>query len=771
MNKAIDRQNLLYYVLVRKSNVDDFVLQTQIKFNPSKDDFYAIDLASAFAKKLAIAYCGIPTVLLPGTLNTELGDLRRVQPSPNRWTTEADHQTIELNEDSLVEQDIEEAKKWFTKTIELLSQDPKYADRVRNNLDKDVRQLTLTFAYSCIQTSYYNSDQKIVWDEWLFLAWELLDVKFDFSEQPENDINSFKIAANLIASILICAGKPDIDCGSGVFSSKIADISENHQKEIESKLKFSALEAGDPLSLLFWSLQRAASGDILNEPIRTHLRNGVQQIYDRFLPESNINALYMFEFNKGMPECLFLSLINANLTVVEEIRIKQYRSLSLLVTNDSQKYEYTITDPRNGWLETLYALLGIIRNSESKRDFIFTQSKVDNPHEGYNSQLGKNFEDNLKKSWLRVKGELNSELKDKLQISRELGDPVAIYLDACWSIDKCKDNPEALISVCKFFNRQLSLMPRFNFYDGSFLKSLFDRINYELDRSMIIQKNNVDREAMMAMFTHKFRGPVDSINALANSNLNNVNSYRLFKDIGRTMNGLLDIFSFVSSQSEKLLPKLREDASGPHTLKHVVHKSLWLAIVQLLAKRNVDSMNMFYFNYAKREKRITDKTTFLSWRKDKAMRDVREAIRSTWEIDIGSYGNSEDLDNLLVWCKSKLMNIHVAGVRESDIHFSDSGSKESLLLVIMTEMLVNAIKHYEPASVTPLVLNWEVDSELVTFACSNPTSKDARTRGEGSGRGLKFLTLIAANVGGKFLPPLEGDDVCVTFSFSKLAFF
>lgn len=289
-----------------------------------------------------------------------------------------------------------------------------------------------------------------------------------------------------------------------------------------------------------------------------------------------------------------------------------------------------------------------------------------------------------------------------------------------------------------------------------------DRANQELELA------KTDLEDMMAMFAHKFRGPVDSI--IANAEHYTANRDHLFKDLGRTMNGLLDIFSFVSSHSEMLLPRLRKDNDGPHTLKHVVHKSLWLAIVQLLAKRNVDRMNMLYFNYAKREQRIPPGTTFSSWRKDKAMRDVREAIRSTWEIDIGGYGDFEDLDSLLVWCGSKFMNIQVIGVKESDIHFSDSGSKESLLLVILTEMLINAIKHYDPVSAVPLVLSWEADAELFTFACSNPTSSEARTRGEGSGRGLKFLALIATNVKGKFVPPSQNDEVRAAFSFPKFAF-
>lgn len=778
MNVAIDSEEFRHIILIRKDNVDYFVSQTENE---------KISLASHFAKKLAIAYCGIPTVLQPGIFNTELGRLRRAQPAHSRWNTKAGRQILELNESSLVEQNIDKAKIWFDKSIELFKKSPTNPSIRDQNLDTYVHGLTLNFVYACIETSYYNNDQKIVWDQWLFLAWELLNAKFNFSVSQEADIDNYKTAANIMASVLICAGKPDTThIADGLNYEVAAQICEKYKEEIENKLKFSAYEAGDTLSLLFLNLQRANSTDILSPPVRKNIAKCIQQIHDRFLPDSDVRTSFIFEFNKGMPKGLFLSLINANLVLVEKIRLKKYRAL-VLISENIQEHQYITIAPNIYWLEMLYALIGITKIFTCKIELIYSQSEMNDPHEGLNGERSREFEAQLADSWFRVKEELNSELKNRLHCARELliPDPVAIYIDTCWSIFDCKNDPDKVIEIFISFSERVDPMRTLNFYEESFLRGLVDRVNYESNSARLakaklddlnkyneeIEKKNrelnnakSELEDMMAMFAHKFRGPVDSIVSIANAEKNTA----LFKEIGRTMNGLLDIFSFVSSHSEKLLPKLREDTDGPHTLKHVVHKSLWLAIVQLMAKRNVDRMNMFYFNYAKREQRIPADTTFSSWRKNKAMRDVREAIRSTWELDIGSYGDSEDLDNLLVWCRSKLMNIQISGVKESDIHFSDSGTKESLLLVILTEMLVNAIKHYDPASVVPLVLSW--DAELATLICTNPTSEVARKRGEGSGRGLKFLTLIATNVEGKFIPPHEGDEVRVVFSFSKLVF-
>jgi hypothetical protein len=181
-------------------------------------------------------------------------------------------------------------------------------------------------------------------------------------------------------------------------------------------------------------------------------------------------------------------------------------------------------------------------------------------------------------------------------------------------------------------------------------------------------------------------------------------------------------------------------------------------------------MNMVYYNYALKEGRVPSETTYLKWRKEKEFRDIREAIRTTWELDIASYGNFSDLDGLAKWCSAKLANIKIAGVAGSTISFADSGTKESLLLVILTELFVNAIKHYDIKSSTPILLNWDSSDDATVLSCANPTSEDARKRGEGSGRGLKFLSLIARNVGGHFTPPGNDEIVLASFSFPKSVF-
>lgn len=289
--------------------------------------------------------------------------------------------------------------------------------------------------------------------------------------------------------------------------------------------------------------------------------------------------------------------------------------------------------------------------------------------------------------------------------------------------------------------------------------------NDEAVKENVKLKKDVERlKDLMSTFSHGLSGGVSSVIYAAEHGMDS----KLLSNIGRTLQGMLDITSLVSYAPEKLVLKLQEDNEGENTLMHVLHKALWRVCIDFVSKRNVDRMGKFYFNFAKREKLISADTTFLFWRQEKAMRDIRATIRAGWELDVNKYSAPEDFDDLLAWCKLNLMCIRVFGV-DSINRFSHAGVKESLLLVILTEMLFNAMKAYDTESTVPINLTW--DDTTATVKCTNPTSENARNRGEGSGRGLNFLSLIAENVGGEFVPPSWDDNEVVTsFSFSRKVF-
>jgi hypothetical protein len=272
-------------------------------------------------------------------------------------------------------------------------------------------------------------------------------------------------------------------------------------------------------------------------------------------------------------------------------------------------------------------------------------------------------------------------------------------------------------------------------------------------------------EEVMAMFAHEFRGPVDSIIFNAEHELHSP----LLANIGRTMNGLLEIFSYVSVDSEILRSRLANDSVGPATFGQVVRKSLWLALVQLLSPRRVEVMAYHYFAYAKRTGRITTEVNFKSWREEDEFIEVQKSLGSIWEIEVGCAAHMETSNAILDWCREHLFNVTLSGIDEMAIRFKAFGPKESVLLIFLTELFVNAIKHFDCDSADGLSVACHVNSGVFELSFCNPSNVSSRNRGRGSGRGHKFLRLIAGKLGGEFVPPdYSGNSVAVLRIPSRL---
>lgn len=255
-------------------------------------------------------------------------------------------------------------------------------------------------------------------------------------------------------------------------------------------------------------------------------------------------------------------------------------------------------------------------------------------------------------------------------------------------------------------------------------------------------------ENMMAMFAHKFRGPVDSI--LFNTSYQH--DERIYVDAARTMNGLLDIFSVVSTSPDKLLDSLKEDASGEGSPADVLLHSFKLVLVQLMSLRNRRRMSPHYLAYAKKQGDAPEDLRLSEWTREKSWQLLEESLQIRWEQDVGKMIITASLDMVNSWMTTHLLPISVEGFAESKTKFAQYGPKASLLTVIFTEVMVNAIKHASPAAVEPIALSWCEGDVETTFSCANPSSRESRTReaSKGSGRGHKFLSLIADHLRGSF---------------------
>lgn len=288
-------------------------------------------------------------------------------------------------------------------------------------------------------------------------------------------------------------------------------------------------------------------------------------------------------------------------------------------------------------------------------------------------------------------------------------------------------------------------------------------------RDKLIAKEQERREAienLMAMFSHKFRGPVDSI--LFNTEHRHDES--VYVDAARTMNGLLDVFGVVSTAPDRLASNLQNDTSGSGNPEGVLSHALHLALMQLLSARNRRRMSPHYLAYARRHEMVVESLRLSEWCRSDECEAMEAELQAKWESEVGSLGSKGSTNVLCAWMKNHIISVQVTGFSKSSVRFSDYGPTDSLLTVILTEILVNAIKHSEPGSLDSISITWTDDADKLHLSCTNPSTRDSRGResSKGSGRGHKFLDLIAKHLCGVFIPEVLNDKSTVALEIPAL---
>ena len=292
-------------------------------------------------------------------------------------------------------------------------------------------------------------------------------------------------------------------------------------------------------------------------------------------------------------------------------------------------------------------------------------------------------------------------------------------------------------------------------------QNLLKKKSEELElKNLELSKAQAELEDVMAMFAHKFRGPLDSI--IFNSE--HQHDERVYADAARTMNGLLDIFSYVSTSSEILAPKLRDDNSGADSPLAVFERSLKLAAMQLASVKSRQRMSPHYLNYAKKVGQAPAELTLSVWSDEEEWQEIERAYQSLWEDEIGQMFGTYALPELFAWFESHLMKFEIKGLAESTLTFLLHGPKASVLTVVLQELIVNAIKHYDTGSPMPIEVIWTESDKGITLDCLNPSTLGSRRRpnSKGSGRGHKFLGLIARNLHGTFTADVLSDATSVS---------
>jgi hypothetical protein len=263
-------------------------------------------------------------------------------------------------------------------------------------------------------------------------------------------------------------------------------------------------------------------------------------------------------------------------------------------------------------------------------------------------------------------------------------------------------------------------------------------------------------EDIIAMVAHKFRGTLQSIEY----NVEHDNVKKRSLDAVHTMRGLLNTLSIISISEDRLRNQLKQDMQGESTILFVLEKSLAMAISQLLTVYNTNKISQHYFAYAKRTGQISTTTTRKEW-KNNHYRLVQK-LQSEWENSFSKLLNKPSLDKIIAWTTERFFPVEIHGFTDTR-RFERYGAIESTLTIIMTEMILNAIKYYASAVRTPVQLHWYCDDKVYRFVCKNPSLKEEWRLDKGSGRGHSFLSLIAKKLGGDFPKPSFQDNYVAEF--------
>ncbi len=254
-------------------------------------------------------------------------------------------------------------------------------------------------------------------------------------------------------------------------------------------------------------------------------------------------------------------------------------------------------------------------------------------------------------------------------------------------------------------------------------------------------------ENLMAMFAHKFRGPVDSIIF----NTQHKHDERIYLDAARTMTGLLEVFSIVSTESETLVDSMKSDVGGGGSPEKAILRSLKLALMQLLTQRTIKRMSRHYWQHALRHRLIPDSTSFKDWNSQPHLSILEKEIQEKLEMEVSALSIEHGVEDIETWMRANLMATEIRVSDARCIRFSEYGRKEALLITIMTELFVNAIKHRDATSPHPLTIHWAEQEKAVVFKCTNPSNRESRSGlSRGSGRGHSFLKLLLEKMHGHF---------------------
>jgi len=285
-------------------------------------------------------------------------------------------------------------------------------------------------------------------------------------------------------------------------------------------------------------------------------------------------------------------------------------------------------------------------------------------------------------------------------------------------------------------------------------------VNRELEaKNRQLRQAQKELEETMSMFSHKFRGALDTI-IYNTTHENKVNLYTV--EAAQTMRGLLDIFSIISTDHEILKDKIKLDKQGNGRLSTVFIKTLDMIMLHLLSASGAEKIQQHYMAYAKSHALCGSDLSYKSWIEDCI--ELEQQLQVEWEQSFAHLlSESENLESRLTWLEERFFKLELSGFEETNIQFRTNGVTESFLMILLNEILVNAFKYYSSGTRQPVVLEWiERDGQQVLI-CRNPSVRSERTIIKGSRKGHAFLSTLARKTGSQFVKPQPQDEFVLEF--------
>jgi len=278
------------------------------------------------------------------------------------------------------------------------------------------------------------------------------------------------------------------------------------------------------------------------------------------------------------------------------------------------------------------------------------------------------------------------------------------------------------------------------------------------EKNKQLQASQIELEDMMSMFAHKFRSPLDAIIY----NTQHENQVALYTEAAQTMRGLLNIFSIISTDADILKDKIKQDYQGSGQLEAVFSKTLDMILLHLLSVSGAEKIQQHYLSYAKTHDQCAELVSYKTWCEEYF--ELEQVLQSAWEASYAQLlSQSATLEQRLAWLEEHFFKLELIGFERADIQFKEYGVTESLLTILLNEILVNAFKYYSSASKQPVILEWIEREGYQVLLCRNPSIRSERTIIKGSHKGHVFLSTLARKTGSLFNKPIPQDNFIVEF--------